>query len=454
MNRKRLTMAAVAAAASLALLLSGCSAAGGAGSDGGKKTLQLWFWGAPPQQQQTMKDVLVDGFNKSQSKYELQVTFNNAVDKNIQVALSAGKGPDIVYGSGPAFASAYAAQDKLADMTPYAEKYGWKDRILDPMYESGTVDGKLYSLPNSIEDIGVFYNKTVLDKLGADVPTTYDEFVTVMKKAASEGLYSSVTGNQGWKPVNQNYVSLFMSQIAGGKTIHDALQGKVSWTDPSIVKSIEESASFYQDGYLGGKDYSTLNFDQSMQLLSQGKSPFFIGPSLAFQFASNYFNDKTGNTADLGYMPFPTINPDLPSPYFTLGTTASLSINAASSNKDGAAEVIDYMMSDTFTKNMNKTWPGYWAVPLKDFNLNEDDYSGLSKPFIAAMKQTIQGVNDGNYGFFAGTFFPPATATAFTDIDSVWLGKESATQFLENVDKTFKAELAKGLVPPLPEPKN
>jgi raffinose/stachyose/melibiose transport system substrate-binding protein len=61
-------------------------------------------------------------------------------------------------------------------------------------------------------------------------------------------------------------------------------------------------------------------------------------------------------------------------------------------------------------------------------------------------------VNTGNYGFFAGTFFPPATATAFTDIDSVWLGKESAADFLKKVQTTFAAEKAKGLVPPLPKP--
>ncbi|WP_223693865.1 ABC transporter substrate-binding protein [Leifsonia poae] len=449
MKRKRLVIAAVSIAAAVAMTLGGCA---GGGAAGGRQTLQLWFWGAPPQQQQTMKKVLVDDFNASQDKYTLQVTFNNAVDKNVQVALSAGKGPDIVYGSGPAFAAQYAAQGKLADMTPYAKKYGWEDRILAPMYQSGTVDGKLYSLPNSIEDIGVFYNKKVLDKLGVAVPKTYDEFVKVMDKAAAAGLYSSVTGNQGWKPVNQNYISLFLSQVAGGKAMYEALQGTIPWTDPQFEKAVQDSADFYQKGYLGGKDYPTLNFDQSMQLLSQQKSPFFIGPSLAFQFASNYFNDKTGNTGDLGYMAFPTINPSLPTPYYTLGTTASLSINAASKNKDGAAEVIDYMMTDTFAKEMNKTWPGYWAVPLKNFDLDANDYSGLSKPFVDSIKNTIQGVNAGDYGFFAGTFFPPATATAFTDIDSVWLGKESAADFLKGIEKVFKEEQAKGLVPPLPQP--
>ena len=453
MKRKRLAIAATSIAAALALTMSGCSAGGDAGS-GDRQKLELWFWGAPPAQQETMQKVLVDGFNASQDQYELEVNFDNAVDKNIQVALSANKGPDIVYGSGPAFASAYAAEDKLADMTPYAEKYGWKDRILDSMYESGTVDGKLYSLPNSIEDIGVFYNTKVLDTLGVDIPTTYDEFVAVMDKAAEAGLYPSVTGNQGWKPVNQNYVSLFMSQVAGGKTMYDALQGTIPWTDPALVKAVQDSADFYQAGYLGGDDYANLNFDQSMKLLSEEQSPFFIGPSLAFQFASNYFNDDTGNTEDLGYMPFPTINADLPSPYYTLGTTASLSINAASKNQDGAAEVIDYMMTDSFAKEMNETWPGYWAVPLKDFDLNADDYTGLSKPFVTAIKETIAGVNDGNYGYFVGTFFPPATAAALTDIDSVWLGNVTAEEFLTTVQTTFDDEKAKGLVPPLPEPAN
>ncbi|MEV7342153.1 extracellular solute-binding protein [Streptomyces sp. NPDC093544] len=437
--------------AAMAVVLSACSG-GGSSAAGGRQTLQLWFWGASPEQQKTMKSVLVDGFDKSQSKYNLEVTFNNAVDKNVQVALSANKGPDIVYGSGPSFAAAYAVQGKLADMTPYAEKYGWKDRILTPMYDSGTVNGKLYSLPNSLENLGIFYNKKVLDQLGVGVPTTFAELTADMDKAAKAGMYPSVTGNKGWKPVNQNYISMFLTHVAGGKAVYDALQGKIKWTDPKIVKAVDDSADFYKKGYLGGKDYANLNFTESMQLLAQGKSPFFFGPTLAFQFASDYFNDAAGNTSDLGFAPFPNVTAGLPSPSGTLGTTASLSINAHSSNKDGAAEVIDYMMSDKFAQEMNKTWPGYWGVPLKNWDLDPDSYTGLSKEFVQSVKDTVDMVNTGDYGFFAGTFFPPATATAFTDIDGVWLGTESTTDFLKKVQSTFDDEKAKGLVPPVPEP--
>lgn len=437
--------------AAMAVVLSACSG-GSSSAAGGRQTLQLWFWGASPQQQKTMQSVLVDGFDKSQSKYHLEVTFNNAVDKNVQVALSANKGPDIVYGSGPSFSAAYAVQGKLADMTPYAEKYGWKDRILAPMYDSGTVNGKLYSLPNSLENLGIFYNKKVLDKLGVGVPTTFVELTADMDKAAKAGMYPSVTGNKGWKPVNQNYISMFLTHVAGGKAVYDALQGKIKWTDPKIVEAVNDSADFYKKGYLGGKDYANLNFTESMQLLAQGKSPFFFGPTLAFQFASDYFNDAAGNTSDLGFAPFPNVTAGLPSPSGTLGTTASLSINANSSNKDGAAEVIDYMMSEKFAQEMNKTWPGYWGVPLKNWDLDPASYTGLSKEFVQSVTDTVDMVSTGDYGFFAGTFFPPATATAFTDVDGVWLGTESATDFLKKVQSTFDDEKAKGLVPPVPEP--
>lgn len=459
MRLKRTRSLALGVAALTLLALGACSTGvpSGEGSSTAstpteRQELEFWFWGAGPTQQKIMNEVLVDGFNQSQDQYTLSVNFNNAVDKNIQVALSSNKGPDIVYGSGPSFSAQYAAANKLADMTPYAEKYGWQERLLAPMYESGTVNGKLYSLPNSLINIGVFYNKKVLDELGATPPTTFGELTGIMDKAAAAGMYPSVTGNKGWKPVNQNYISLFLTHEAGGHAVYEALQGTVPWNDPRIVSAVNASTEFYQNGYLGGKDYANLNFVESMQLLSQGKSPFFIGPTLAFQFAMDFFNDGNGNVDDLGFMPFPNVNTSLPSPKFTLGSTASLSINAASKNPDGAAMVIDYMLSESFAKEMNQGWPGYWAVPLRDFNLDPADYTGLSKAFVSAVKETTAGVDEGKFGFFAGTFFPPATAAALTDIDGVWLGTVSAEDFLAKIQTTFDQEKAKGLVPPIPEP--
>jgi len=63
--------------------------------------ISLWFWGAAPQHQVTMNEVLAGAYNASQDRYELVIEFRNTVDQDIAVALAAGEGPDIVYGSGP-----------------------------------------------------------------------------------------------------------------------------------------------------------------------------------------------------------------------------------------------------------------------------------------------------------------------------------------------------------------
>lgn len=458
MGRSTRARLAVALTTSLVLFLSACggsdSSSGSGSSSTERQKLTLWFWGAPPSHQKTMQTVLVDGFNKSQDKYTLSVTFDNNVDTNVQVALAANKGPDVVYSSGPSYAAAYASENKLADLDTYATKYGWKDSLLTPMYESGTVNGKLYSLPNSVSTYGVFYNKKVLAKLGVAVPTTFAELTSVMDKAKAAGLYASVTGNKGWKPVNLNYASIFLTHDAGPTAVYDALEGKTPWTTATIQKAIEASATFYQSGYLAGKDYSNLNFAQSMQLLATGKSPFFFAPTLAFQFATDYFNDAAGNTDDLGFTAFPNVDTSLASPTYALGTTAALSVNANSKNKDGAAEVINYMMSETYFLNMTKTWPGYWGVPLKTLNsVDASQFTGLSKVYVSALADLSTAVNSGNFGLDISTFFPPGTQTALTNIDTVWLGKSTAAKFLQTVQAAYDKDKAKNLVPPVPEPK-
>ncbi|MFC7591304.1 hypothetical protein ACFQYP_52090 [Nonomuraea antimicrobica] len=110
------------------------------------------------------------------------------------------------------------------------------------------------------------------------------------------------------------------------------------------------------------------------------------------------------------------------------------------------------MMSADFSKEMTAVWPGYWGAPLKTLDANPDDFTGLSKQYILAIQDMSDAVNKGDFGYFTATFFPPATQQEMVNIDSVWLGQTSAQSFLSKVESTFKTELDKKLVPPIPEP--
>lgn len=430
-----------------------------------RETITMWFWGAAPEYRIALDQALVQPYNASQDRYQLVITYDNAVDNNIATALAADRGaPDVVYGSGPAFVSQYAQAGKLVDLTPYAEKFGWEDRILEPIYKAGQVDGKLYSLPGGTITMGIFYNRKVLDELRAidsslpsGPPRTFAEVEAFMDTALANGYYASVTGNKGWKPVNENYSTIFLNTVAGPENVYRALNQEMPWTDQVFADAVRKSAEWYQKGYLAGRmvggrlviDYPNLNFDESSQLLAAGRAPFFFGPSMAFQFMNPYFTgDKI---SDLGFVVFPMDDAfDVQS--YVLGTVNSFSVWAGSKHQDEAARIIDIMMTPEFTETLARVWPGYWALPLKTFKPNTAGYSDLSKAFVQATSDMYEAVNQGNFGIHISTFFPPFTQEALIDIDRVWLGDQSVTDYLNRVQREFNRDADRGSIPVIPQP--
>ena len=416
--------------------------------------IEFWMWGAQPHLQDVIRAVLVDTYNESQDQFELVMTFRNDVDSVIASVLPAGGGPDLVYGSGPAFVIPFAQAGHLANMEPYSEMYGWRDRIIAPIYQSGTVGGDLYALPNSLNTMGVFYNKVLFEENGWEIPTTFAGLEAIMDDALSQGLYASVTGNKGWRPVNENYTQLFLNHWAGPQVVYDAITGAIPWTDAAIAEAIQKSADWFQADYLAGEDYFNLNFLDAVFLLASNQSPFFFGPSIVFQFATDFYNEENGNLDELGFFPLPS-REGLPSPLYILGTAATLSINGNSAPEvqDAVASIIDRMMTQEFLVGMAMGgWPGYWGVPISQMDINLDDFTGLSRGFLSVMQETVSAVNAGNFGYAPDAFFPPATQATFIEVDAVWVGDLSVEDFLASVQTAYDEDQAAGLVITPPSP--
>lgn len=417
-----------------------------------REEITLWFWGAEPYAQEAFQRILADQYNESQDKYQLTIEYRPSVDTDMNTALAANQGPDIVYGSGPSFVMPLVEAGKLENLDTYAQQYGWQDRILTPYYESGTVNGSLYSLVNGVSTMGVFYNKKVLADNGWGVPKTIEELEKIMDEAMAKGLYASVTGNKGWQPVNENYVSLFLTHIAGPETMYECLTGAKSWNNDQIKAAITKSKEWWDKGYLAGQDYVNLNFSESLQLLSDEKAPFFIGPTIAFQWAASFFTgDKAENIA---FIPFPATK-EVPATTYTLGGACTLSINANASqeHKDEAARIIDIMMTPEFMQEMTAAWPGYWGTPLKDLSvIDTGKMSYLSSSFVEVVKSVSDAVNKGNFGYYDNVFFPAATQQKIVNIDEVWFDTVSVDDYVKALADEFQAEFEKGLVPPIPEP--
>jgi raffinose/stachyose/melibiose transport system substrate-binding protein len=431
---------------SLAVAATTASLASAAFAD--RTPITMWFWGASPEYQAVLDEALVKPFEAMQDEYSLEITYNNSVDNDVRVSVMAGEGPDLVYTSGPSWVVPMAQAGKLEPLDAYAEQYGWNDRLLAPALASCTSGGQLYCLPPSLLADGMFYNRRLLEENGWEVPRTGAEVEAIMVAAQEMGLMASATGNSGWQPVNENYSSIFINQFVGPEALYSMLSGETSLNSPDMLRAMEELDRWFKSGFLGGDRYFELGFDVSLQMLSRGETPFFFAPDFAYQWAINHF---TGDLADdIGWTAFPQLDPSKPYPIFSIGSAFTYSINASSEHKDAAAQVLDIMMSPEFVVTMARVWPGYWAVPLKDFP-TDPEATGVVAAFYESAREVSDAVAAGNFGYKVQAFFPPATTDVFIqDVEAMWLDRSDPAEVVELAAEAFEREFSRGIVQPVP----
>lgn len=426
----------------------GSAAAAGETTKDGRKVINFWFWGAAPEHQVHMKKVLVDEYNASQTEYMLNLEFRNTVDKDVPVALAANAGPDIVYASGPAYTSIYAQENKLLDLNKYSEQYGWKDRLLGVMYDACTIDGKLYSLPNSISMGGVFYNKALLKEKGWEVPKTIEDLEKIMDLAIADGLYGSAAGNKGYKPAIDNFSSLMVNHFVSPTNLYDCLSGTKKFNNPEMLAALKKTEEWYAKGYLSGEDFTNMESQECIQMLADKRTPFVLATSLYFQFVDQSFKDEMAN--DVGFIPMPALYSD--KEIYDVAMPCNFSISAATPYADECAKILDRMMTEEFLVEMTKGWPGYWLVPLKELTVDTSSFEGLAKVSVEAYKQAAPAISAGQFGFHPTTYFPPQAQQKWQDIDMFWQGVVTPEEFLDSVDSVIGQEITDKLVCPLTKP--
>jgi multiple sugar transport system substrate-binding protein len=211
-RRRGLVLGAAALAVALATTACGSSGSKG-GSTGAAKgatvsgsdldaalaaggDLTVWAW------EPTLKKVVTD----FEAKYpKVHVNLVNAGTGNdqytaLQNAVKAGKGvPDVAHVEYYALPQ-FELTKSLADLTQFgADK-------LDGTFTPGPWNavksgGAIYGLPMDSGPMALFYNKTVFDKYGITVPTTWDEYIAAAKKihAADPNAYiANDTGDAGF----------------------------------------------------------------------------------------------------------------------------------------------------------------------------------------------------------------------------------------------------------------
>ena len=190
---RRTFLAGAGAAASLALLAA-CSAGGGSSS-----TMKFWNmpWGAPAFNKADR--ALAESYRPAAGLPRVQyqtVPWANYV-QTFSSAVASKTGPAVSSGGGLQ-AFQFAADGAIA----YADDLLHRFKSADGLYDDflpGTLefmnDGEhQVAIPYTLDMRPLWYRKSVMDKVGGQIPTSWDEYLAIGKELAKAGVYGFGTG--------------------------------------------------------------------------------------------------------------------------------------------------------------------------------------------------------------------------------------------------------------------
>ena len=409
-----------------------------------KATVTVWFDSTSGSETAECRiAAAVDPFNEQSDTVVVEPRLQPNRWQATQTALAAGEGPDVVYTPGPTFALQVSDAEQLLPLDEYATQFGWNERFAPWAMDLGKVDGTLYSIPNQVETLALFYNQTLFDENGWEPPKTIDELMTLAETIDEAGIIPFAHGNADFRDANEWFVGEFLNHVAGPDKVYEALTGATPWTDPAFVDAITKLKEAQQnDWFMGGLDrYYTTSFDDANAALAAGEAAMKIEGHWTIPDLNSSFGDAG---SEWGWVPMPSTSGEA---IYDLAIGSTVSINKNAENPDAAAEYIDYLFSsETQARLVVECGDAPASVPLEASALE-----GIDPRFAEILVAQNEASAAGDYGYATWTFWPPETRThLFENIEQVWGGDLTVEEYLQTMQEIFEQEAAEGAVPPIP----
>lgn len=319
-------------------LAAGCSSgsttsSSGAQAGSGTGTITIWAHSGQTSENTALQAV-VDSFNASQSEVTAELvlqpesTYTTTIQNTPTDSL-----PDVMELDGPTLAS-YVYNGKVSPISDFVSSTTI-DNATSGSTEEGTYDGQLYALAVYDSALGLYANKSLLEKAGVTIPTSYetawtaDEFSTVLAKLAavsSSGKSLDIQEQNGLASEWGTYAFSPLIQSAGGNLINgNTAEGTLDST--ASVTALTEFQSW--------KTYVDANSDGNA--FTSGRVALSWGGHWNYPAYSAALGD------DLVALPLPNMGEGSK----TGAGSWTWGISSGSKNGTAAGKFIDYLLSDS-----------------------------------------------------------------------------------------------------------
>lgn len=367
---------ALTLASTMALSMAGCGSKGGssdAKNDDGTITLNVWHqWSNDTNELKSKYEEAVKAYEKENAGVKIKTeTLDTEAYKTKINAEFAGdaKGIDVFYWWGAGTAKKLVDAGKVMALDDYVTD-DVKSKILEGSTSAFEFDGKLYSVPMFSWYMTLFCNKTMFDKAGATLPTTYDELVDAVKKLKKlDGVTPMAAGaKDGWNAAFV-YQALALREV-GATGVNEMLSGKKEFGDEGFKKAAQKVSDLYEMGAFEDNPLEQGN-DDANAAFENGKAAMRL---MGSWFANNVYTDDaaTIKPEEVVALKIPTIADGKgEATDYCGGFVESFWVNNNTKYKEEAAKFCIYI-NEKMGVASYETGSGFsgWTTPADESNLN------------------------------------------------------------------------------------
>lgn len=261
---------------------------------------EVTFWTLNTRQEAV--DSIVEAFNAENEDVQVTVAYydTDGIKDACKVAASSDSLPDMWFNWGGSLGQFYVDNGKTYDLTEYAEENGWNELFSAGALNLCTLSDQLCGYPTSYNVLGVYYNKTIFEECGVEVPTTFEEFEEACAKIKEAGYTPmAAAGLNGWHVMR--WVELLVEHYAGSE-LHDKMNSfEESWDNEAVVQALNKykewvDAGYFPDGFLTADPNDTIMSFGSGECAMDIQGQWYDGQLLQNEL----------DLANYSYFPFPS----------------------------------------------------------------------------------------------------------------------------------------------------
>ncbi|MFC4619335.1 ABC transporter substrate-binding protein [Camelliibacillus cellulosilyticus] len=341
-------------------------------------------------------------------------------DDKLPIAMTVGDPPDIFDLFGGSDTRRYAEAGRLLDLTDFLNHTGIKDQFMKDALKEFTIDGHIYGLPRAGYAEGFFYNKAIFEKLHLNVPKSWHELETVIRKTKQAGYTPIAMGSKAaWVP--GMILNAIIIRNVGIDRFKGLETGAFRWTDPLMTKSLNEFNRLIQMNAFP-PDTLGMTYDQQSALFEHGKAAMIYTGTWSLPSFTNHQNA-------FGFFMFPSIPG---------GKGDQTSINAGYSNGWGFSAHVNQAQKQAIYDFIKLVWSKKEQKEklLKTIELPAvklTDYSGVDSLLGNVLHVMDQAT--GTWPAYDAIISKPLQNAFNDEIQKVIGGVDTPEQALENIQK-------------------